>query len=117
MLYRLKDIAQAMDCCERTAKRWWKKLDVPPNITGHGPHRWKPRRFKLLLRLWEAYCTRYGTTPQIMIQKHAGRYTDGAQLEFSLPLTREEKNRRKEKSKFLNPNAISTDGLPRRKNI
>jgi len=82
MLYRLKDIASAMDCCERTAKRWVKRLDVPANITGHGPHRWKPARFKKLLKLWEGYCARHGTSPKIMIAKHAGRYTDPAQLDF-----------------------------------
>ena len=83
MLYRLKDIAAAMDCHERTAKRWWKRLQVPPDVRGHGPHRWHEATFQRLMHLWKTYYNQRGTTPQIVRAKYRGdKPTDKFQLEL-----------------------------------
>jgi hypothetical protein len=83
MLYRLKDIAAAMDCHERTAKRWWRKLGVPPDVRGHGPHRWHEATFQRLMHLWQTYYNQRGTTLQIVRAKYRGdKPTDKFQLEL-----------------------------------
>ncbi len=81
-MFRLKDIAQRMDCHERTAKRWWKRLRVPPDVIGHGPHRWHKASFERLISLWEKYYTTHGTSLQITRAKYAGKLTDKNQLDL-----------------------------------
>jgi hypothetical protein len=81
-MHRLKDIAARMDCHPRTAKRWWKKLRVPPDVIGHGPHRWHTDSFNRLIRLWELYYQTHGTTPQLVRAKYAGQRNDKFQLEL-----------------------------------
>jgi len=83
-MLQLKDIAARMDGCHpRTAKRWWKKINaellaagqpgVAPDVQGHGPHRWKAATFERLIRLWEGYYLKRGTSYQIVRAKHAGK--------------------------------------------
>ena len=80
-MHRLKDIARRMDDChERTAKRWWKKLGIPPDVRGHGPHRWLDATADRLVKLWMDYYSSRGTTPQIVKAKYAGTFTDKRQL-------------------------------------
>ena len=82
-MHQLKDIAVRMDNCHvRTAKRWWKKLRVPPDVRGHGPHRWKDATADKLISLWELYYATRGTTPQITRAKFAGKFTDDQQPEL-----------------------------------
>jgi hypothetical protein len=81
-MHHLKDIAARMDCHVRTAKRWWKKLRVPPDVIGHGPHRWHDDTADRLIHLWETYYRMRGTTPQIVRTKYAGKLTDKFQLEL-----------------------------------
>jgi hypothetical protein len=81
-MHRLKDIAVAMDCHVRTAKRWWKRLRVPPDVTGHGPHRWTTASFNRLMHLWATYYQLRGTTPQIVRAKYAGTLEDKNQLDL-----------------------------------
>jgi hypothetical protein len=79
-LKTLKDIAQAMDCHPRTARRWWHKLNVHPDVVGHGPNRWKDRTFNRLIELWETFYKSRGTTLQITRAKYAGDLFDARQL-------------------------------------
>ena len=90
-MFRLKDIAAAMDNChERTAERWWKHLDaecrrggwppVGPDVVGHGANKWKPSTFRRLIKLWEDYYKARGTTPQIVRARYAGELFDARQL-------------------------------------
>jgi len=81
-MLRLKDIAVRMDCCERTAKRWWKRLRVPPDVIGHGPHRWHKASFERLIYLWETYYKLHGTSLQLTRAKYAGQLTDKNQLDL-----------------------------------
>ena len=78
----LKDIAQAMDCHPRTARRWWHKLKVPPDVVGHGPNRWKDRTFNRLIELWETFYKSRGTTLQITRAKYAGEPVRTATLAY-----------------------------------
>lgn len=85
MLYRLKDIAVAMDCHEKTAKRWYKALRVFPDIVGHGANRWREASFQKLMTLWAGVYSARGTTPQITRKKFAGVLTDKNQLSLPFP--------------------------------
>lgn len=60
----LKDIANAMQLSVRSARRWWKRLDVPPTVSGNTANRWSERDASLLLRRWEQFNrkTTHGTT-------------------------------------------------------
>ena len=83
-MHQLKDIAARMDnACTRTAKRWWKKLNVPPDVTGHGPHRWHDASADRIVKLWEGFYKSRGTTPQIVKAKYAGKFTDNRQMNFN----------------------------------
>jgi len=81
-MFTLKDLAREMDCHPRTAKRWWKKLGVPPDVTGHGAHKWRVTTAARLLKLWADYYKSRGTTPQIVRAKYAGDLHDARQIEF-----------------------------------
>jgi hypothetical protein len=93
MMLRLKDIAALMDDCHpRTAKRWWKKLNaecrrmgwplVGPDVSGHGPHRWKPETAARLIKLWEDANKARGTTLAIIRAKAAGKFSDNDSQTF-----------------------------------
>src|ERR1017187_9627770 len=79
----LKDIAVAMDCHPKTAKRWIVKLRVPPDVIGHGLDKWHERSFARLMKLWTDYYNQAGTTPQIVRLKYAGDLFDARQATFS----------------------------------
>ncbi len=81
-MFVLKDIAAAMDCHPDTARSWVKRLRVPPDVVGHGAHRWKEKSFRRLIELYEAHFAQRGTTPQIIRQKFAGKLTDKKQLQL-----------------------------------
>jgi hypothetical protein len=86
-MLRLKDIAVLMDNCHpRTAKRWWKKLRVPPTVRGHGAHRWSEADAKKLLLRWEGWHAHQGTTPELMRAKYAGKLKDKKQMTLPLQL-------------------------------
>lgn len=80
LMLTLKEIAAQMDCHERTAKRWWKKLGVPPDVIGHGAHKWKERTAARLLKLYADFYKSRGTTPQITRAKYMGDLYDARQL-------------------------------------
>ena len=110
----LKDIAVAMDCHEKTARRWWKKLRVPPDVRGHGANKWYDASFNRLLDLWRLYYDTHGTTPQLTRAKYAGQKpTDKFQLEL---LTWTPKNRPASESiKAVNQKIISASSRPKTK--
>jgi hypothetical protein len=83
-MFVLKDIAAAMDCHPDTAWRWSKRLRVPPDVVGHGAHRWKEKSFRRLIKLYEDYFKQRGTTPKIVREKFAGKLTDRQQLQLLL---------------------------------
>ena len=86
-MHQLKDIARRMDNCHvRTAKRWWKKLNIPPDVIGHGPHRWYDRTADRLIKLWEDFYNSRGTTLAITRAKYQGDLFDARQLEL-IPCT------------------------------
>jgi hypothetical protein len=114
-MHRLKDIAARMDNChERTAKRWWKKLGVPPDVIGHGPHRWEDATADRLIALWKQYYNTRGTTPQIVKAKYRGELTDTNQFDL-LTWKHNENNARKRIHGSGNPAAGLGTGktLPR----
>jgi hypothetical protein len=87
-MLRLKDIAHLMDDChQRTAKRWWKKLDaecraaglpgVAPDVAGHGAHKWTIPTAERLLNLWATYYSQRGITFAIARAKFNGKFTAG----------------------------------------
>jgi hypothetical protein len=50
-----KSLAVEMNCHPRTVKRWWKKLNVPPDVIGHGINRWYLRNARKLIARWKKY--------------------------------------------------------------
>jgi hypothetical protein len=50
-----KDIAAAMGLSVQSAKRWWKRLRVPPTVPGVSTHRWSNRDANRLLRAWREH--------------------------------------------------------------
>ena len=52
MLTRTKTIAALIERSVKNTKRWSKKLNVPPDVIGHGSHRWEwCNAWKLIRRL------------------------------------------------------------------
>jgi len=80
--YQLKDIANLLCCHEQTARRWWKRLAIPPDIRGHGPDKWYIPTGNRLITSYKLYYTMRGTTAAITRNKYAGQHTDAAQLGF-----------------------------------
>lgn len=66
-MVRLKEICVLLDNCHpRTAKRWWKKLGVPPTVTGHGAHRWTPDDAQKLYARWALWRRHENSTPEFL---------------------------------------------------
>jgi hypothetical protein len=55
VLYTTKDLATVMLMHEKTVKRWWRKLNVPPLIAGNRSHRWTQRQATRLIERWQKY--------------------------------------------------------------
>jgi hypothetical protein len=81
----LKQIAARMDCHPKTAKRWWKKLNVPPDVFGHGPHKWHEDTADRLVKRYNDFYAKKGTTAQIVRLKYAGDLYDPHQI-FLFPI-------------------------------
>ncbi len=74
-LLTTKDLAAAMLLHPRTVKRWWKRLDVPPDACqGNGCHRWTAAGAARLFKAWRDYWLRADTDPVIVAQKAAGTF-------------------------------------------
>jgi hypothetical protein len=92
-MHRLKDIARRMDNChERTAKRWWKKLGVKPDVDGHGAHRWKDKTADRLIALWEKVKStrardKYLTAKPSQRKNFLNRAGDADQFKFNFNAT------------------------------
>ena len=84
-LLTTKDLAAEMLLHPRTVKRWWRRLDVPPDAcNGNGCHRWTEAGAARLFKAWRAYWLRADTDPVSVAQKVAGTFNpDYLQLLFN----------------------------------
>lgn len=83
-LWRIKDLALAMDVHPRTVKRWWRRLGVPPDVRGHASHRWTPASAQKLLTRWQAYWLASGRDAAMQAKRYCGaEIKDLRQLSFS----------------------------------
>jgi hypothetical protein len=104
----LKEIAAILDCHPRTAKKWWKKMNIPPDVPGHGPHRWEDETAARFIQRYKDYFKSRGTTPQICRLKYAGDLTDPHQI-LLFPITP-----KFHASKTQTAKATSANGNPRK---
>jgi transposase len=80
----MKEIAVRLNCHERTAEKWIKKLQVPADLVGHGPNKWTQANADLIVERYFAFYRSKGTSPEIIRAKFAGLYQDKNQLSFKL---------------------------------
>jgi hypothetical protein len=84
LYWTLKDFAMEMDCHLNTARKWVLRINIPPDIRGHGALRWKEVSARKLLKIWNASYTQWGTSLKIQRLKYKGEMNDARQL--NLPL-------------------------------
>lgn len=83
-LYTTKDLAAEMLLHPRTVKRWWRKLNVPPDAcSGNACHRWTEAGKARLMRAWRDWWLMRGHTPEAQASKFEfGRTDDPRQRVF-----------------------------------
>ncbi len=52
-----KTLAMIMDCHSDTVAKWSQKLNVPPDVRGHGLNRWYWHNAGKLIVRWRRYCS------------------------------------------------------------
>jgi hypothetical protein len=84
MYWTTKDLALETGLHVRTVKRWWKKLEVPPDgCEGHACHRWTDAGKALFLKRWRQWWRMRGHSPDVQSKKFSGTFKDSQQTEFS----------------------------------
>ena len=83
--YTVKDLAAELLLHPRTVKRWWRKLQCPPDAcAANGLHRWSERGKARLLKQLAGWCAVRGYDLKKMGRKFTGRLpADPQQLQFN----------------------------------
>lgn len=88
-LWTTKDLARFMVLHTNSVKKWWKALDVPPDMCeGNALHRWSWKAVKKLLTRWRRHWRKHkGTLPEEGTAKFAGQVKrQRDRLQLKLPL-------------------------------
>ncbi|MEI6075544.1 MAG: hypothetical protein WCS94_08230 [Verrucomicrobiota bacterium] len=97
MFYTVKDLAAELLLHPRTVKRWWRKLQCPPDAcAASGLHRWSERGRARLLKQLAGWCAVRGYDPHGLGRKFTGKAPreDARQLDLLswVPKTKKRRN-------------------------
>jgi hypothetical protein len=83
-MWTLNQLADRIDRSTKTARRWTKFLNCPPDQPGHNCNLWSDETADRFFRLYNDFYKHRGTTPEIVKLKALKRYKDKKQLRLPL---------------------------------